>query len=83
MPASSEWYQQALTPPEVIEANLRIGLIPSQDHAQAWIELKDPRTSIVIAQWSCPHVSIRDVRDLVATAADRLVAFLDDEVDPF
>jgi hypothetical protein len=40
----SDWYQQALTPPEVVELRIRIGVIPQTDHAQAlvgWLTMLD------------------------------------------
>lgn len=49
------WYQQSLTPPDVIEVNARFGWIPSTDHAQWLVEVKDPVAGVLIGSWSMPH----------------------------
>lgn len=79
----SEWYQQALTPAEVYECNLRLGLIPESDHAQALVELKDPITGILIAQWSNPHQRLAEWTALLEVATQRARVFIDQSVAPF
>lgn len=80
MPA---WYQQALTPPLVVEANLRIGVIPGEDHTQFLAEVKDPMTGILIAQWSQPSGTCRLLRHDAERAARQLVRLLEEHVGPF
>lgn len=79
----TEWYQQSLTPPEVVECKILIGLIPSSQHAQAMVELSDPTTKILTAQWSSPHVHSDNWMELVETATRKAVQFLADNVEPF
>ena len=78
-----EWYQQALTPPDVLQANVRIGVIPSRDHVQVLAELIDPVSGIQIAQWSSPHRRVIDLHEAVAEAYGKVVAWLDEAIDPF
>lgn len=80
---SEGWYQQALTPPEVFELNIRIGVIPSQDHVQALVELKDPMTGVLIGQWSWPHTTLRRQADAIDWAAEKARAALADQSEPF
>lgn len=79
----SSWYQQTLTPPEVLEINVRVGLIPSQDHAQVLAEIKDPRTGILIGQWSHPHVGLSGLPEVLDTLPRRLVGWVDEHASPF
>lgn len=77
------WYQQALTPPEVIECNVRIGVIPTEDHVQVLVELKDPTTGVLVGQWSRPHAPLRELLDAVEWAAVKARAALTDHCEPF
>ena len=79
----TNWYQQALTPPDVLEINLRVGVIPSQDHVQVLAEMKDPTTGVLVAQWSMPHTTMRGVVDVLDHARRRIDAWLADAVEPF
>lgn len=79
----TEWYQQSLTPPEVMELHLRIGLIPSAQHAQALVELSDPVTKILTAQWSSPHVHSDNWQQLLEAALAKATQFLADNLEPF
>lgn len=80
---SAEWYQQSLTPPEVIEVRLRLGVVPERDHVQALVELIDPMTGIQIAQWSAPHVPVDRWMDLLEEAAAKARQQLGDALEPF
>lgn len=80
---SEQWYQQALTPPEVVEGHLRLGLIPSTDHVQALVEVKDPITGILIATWSAPHERLANFAPMAQLAADKLVDLLSSHLEPF
>jgi hypothetical protein len=77
------WYQQSLTPPRVVEVNVRLGIIPEQDHAQVLAEMKDPTTGILIAQWSRPHVGLRNVWSALDEAVRQAGLWMADELDPF
>lgn len=79
----TDWYQQALTPPEVLECRIRIGLVPERDHAQAMVELVDPITSIQVAQWSAPHVHIDSWLALLDEAAAKARQYIGDHIEPF
>lgn len=79
----TEWYQQALTPPRVLQINVRIGVIPEQDHVQGLVELIDPTTGIQIAQASQPHRTLLQLDEVLAWAHGRAKAWLDAEIDPF
>lgn len=79
----TEWYQSALTPPEVLEVNLRIGVIPSTDHVQVLVELKDPMTGILIAQRSTHHTDLRRMSGVVHAYMDTALGWLYDSSEPF
>lgn len=79
----NEWYQQALTSPTVLEVNIRIGVIPDQDHAQVLAEMKDPTTGVLLAQWSTPHSSMRDVWRGIERAMEKATEWLADAAEPF
>lgn len=80
---SDEWYQQTLTSPEVLEVNIRVGVIPSVDHVQVLAEMKDPRTGVLLAQWSSPHGTMHGLSRLLDNARGRVDAWLADAVEPF
>lgn len=79
----TEWWQEALLKPEVVEATLKVGLIPSQDHAQLWWEIKDPTTAVLIASASVPHVRIAHLPAQAVAVVDRWMERLLLEVEPF
>lgn len=79
----TDWYQQALTLPDVLECNLRIGLIPVQRHAQALVELRDPITNVLVAQWSNPHVHSDNWQQLLEAATEKMSQYIGDHVNPF
>lgn len=80
---STSWYQQALTPHTVLECNIRVGLIPEQDHAQWLVELKDPLTGILLAQESCPHFRVAQLPEQLAEALRRAQRLCMDAAEPF
>lgn len=80
---ADEWYQQALTPPDVLEVNLRVGLIPSQDHLQVLAEMKDPTTGVLVAQWSMPHTTMRELPRALERAVEKIDGWLADACEPF
>lgn len=81
--AQSDWYQQSLTPPEVIEFRLRLGFIPDRDHLQVLVEALDPITGAQIGQASIPHARIAEFPDRLDWAVARLTAWITEHVNPF
>lgn len=79
----NDWYQQVLTPPVVVEVNVRIGVIPSEDHAQALVEVKDPTTGVLLGQWSAPHSRLRDMQTLVDWMCAKTLGALEEFCEPF
>lgn len=79
----TDWYQQTLTPPEVIECKILIGLVPSSQHAQAMVELSDPVTKVLTAQWSSPHVHSDNWLDLIQAAVAKATQYIADAHEPF
>lgn len=79
----SDWYQQSLTPPEVIECRVRIGLVPERNHVQAMVELVDPMTSVQIAQWSAPHVQMDGWLTLFDEALAKAREYIGASIEPF
>lgn len=79
----TEWYQQALTPPEVIQVTLRIGIIPDVDHAQVMVEAVNPVTSVQIAAWSSPHGSAANWQDMLEEAVTKAREYLGVSIEPF
>lgn len=80
---SDSWYQQALRPPAVFELNVRLGLIPEEDHAQALVELKDPISGALLGQWSAPHETLRGYPQLLHWAVSQAVQAVDELLDTF
>lgn len=83
MAEDTSWYQQALTPPDVFQIDVRIGCIPETDHVQALVELKDPTTGILLAQASYPHAGIGQHHVVVEWAMARALVLLEDVLSPF
>lgn len=77
------WYQQAMTPPLVIEVNVRIGIIPTEDHVQVLAEAKDPTNGVLIAQWAMPRTSMRNLPHAISEACTRAQTMADEIVEPF
>jgi len=82
MPAS-DWYQQVLTPPDVFEVRIRLGVVPETDHAQCLVEIFDPVTGVQMGMKSCPHDSIANVAGLLRWAQYVAVEWVDERVEPF
>lgn len=80
---TTEWYQQALTAPEVIQCKILVGLVPSSDHAQAQVELSDPVTGVLTAQWSSPHVHSDNWQQLLEAATEKARQYIADTHNPF
>lgn len=81
--ATSDWYQQVLTPPEVVELRIRLGLIPSTDHCQVLVELFDPVSGVQQAQASIPHERIAQWPHLLDWARGKADEWVAEAVEPF
>jgi hypothetical protein len=79
----SDWYQQSLLTVEVVEARIRLGIIPERSHAQVMVEVLDPTTGILIAQWSRPSGDAATWYDLLDEAVQKTHERLGDLIDPF
>lgn len=77
------WYQQALTPPSIVELRLMVGVITEQDHVQALVEAVEQPSGIQIAQWSCPHASMAQLLPTLERAVVELYEQLKQTVEPF
>lgn len=81
--AQSDWYQQVLTPPEVLELRFRLGLVPETDHAQAMLELLDPITGVLQATASVPHDRLANWPALWDWARSKADDWLTESLEPF
>lgn len=66
------WQMRLFDEHPVWEATLRVGLIPTHNHAQVQIELHDPRTKVLAAMKSWPSVQ----PDALPQILDRALADL-------
>jgi hypothetical protein len=83
MTKSADWYQQSLTPPEVVEVRIRLGLITETDHAQCLVEIFDPITGVQIGQASIPHDRVQNWPIMLDWARSRADEWIRETVDPF
>lgn len=72
------WTQLHIVPPAIYECRLRIGTIPSVDHAQIQYEVWDPSSKALHAMASCPAMGIGDVERLAPEWLDLLLVALED-----
>lgn len=79
----SNWYQPSLLKVEVIEARVRLGLVPERDHAQVMVEILDPTTSALVANWSTHHAALVEWPRLLEEAVQKVNEYLGDAIDPF
>lgn len=79
----ADWYQETLLPPEIIEARIRIGVVPSSDHVQWQIELLDPLSGILTASESQPHATLTQLPEALADIMRRTLRLLDTAAGPF
>lgn len=80
---AAEWYQQSLTPPEVIEVRARLGIVAETDHLQAIVEVFDPMTGVLIGQTSCPHAPIRQMGTVIEWMSSAIRRMAEDNTEPF
>lgn len=79
----SSWYQQSLLSIEVVEVKIRLGLVPERDHAQVMVEVLDPISGRLIAQWSRPSAAVAQWPDLLQEAIGKTNEYLEAEINPF
>lgn len=79
----SEWYQQALVSPTVLEVNIRVGVIAEQDHVQVLAEMKDPTTGVLLAQWARHHVTMHGLAQALVDAMAHANGWIAAAVEPF
>lgn len=82
MPAD-KWFQQVLLAEEVIEVRIRIGFIPSRDHAQWMVEVVDPTTERLMDAMSRPHMSLQRWEVEGPAMWKIFRSLVDDLVEPF
>lgn len=83
MATDLSWYQESLLTHEVLEARLRIGLIPAENHAQLQWEIFDPRTRVVVGMSSKPHVRMPTWPQMALGLFDDLVIATESLLGPF
>ena len=74
--------QTVLWPPLAIEINVRVGLIPSEDHLRWMIEMKDPGTHELLALRSAWARRISEVGYWPTQLAREIEAMLPAVLDP-
>lgn len=79
----TDWWQETLFAPEVIEVNLRFGVIRERDHVQWMIEAKDPTTGVQLAQVSNPHGTFAEFVRHLEDATARFKIEVHALVNPF
>lgn len=80
---ASDWYQQVLTPPEVVEVRIRLGLVPETDHAQVLVEIFDPVTGVQQGMKSIPHDRLANYSHLLKWATDVAEEWVASTIEPF
>lgn len=81
--SEQEWYQMVLTPPDVVEVRIRVGLVPETDHAQVMVEMFDPVTKVQMAQASVPHERLANYPALLAWAVGKVLDWISEQIEPF
>jgi len=79
----NSWEQGALFAGATVEVILRVGIVPSVDHAQFQLEVVDPRSHELLAMRSWPHVPFVDLPDMMAVIIDELSREIWDRSGPF
>lgn len=78
-----DWYQQVLTPPDVLEATVKIGVLPGEDHVQTYWEVKDPTTGVLLAAGSVHRATLHGMHGAIERAVRKVQQALADHVEPF
>lgn len=77
------WEQLPMFPGEPVEIILRVGLMPSSNHAQMQLERHDGALRTLSLLESRPHVAIEDALDEIEHWVGRLRAVMRATVEPF
>lgn len=78
-----EWTQLSLLPYEVVEIDLRIGVVPESDHLQWQITVRDPAAGALLGMLSSPAVSASQWRRQLAAITSALEQIYENHVSPF
>ena len=70
-------------PPDAVEITISLGFVPSGDHAQWQVEVKDPATGQLLALASRPHLSMARMMDTLEEASREAIARMFEFVAPF
>lgn len=79
----TDWYQTSLLQRDVIECRIRLGFVPETDHVQAQVEVFDPTTGVIIAQWACPHSGLSQWLALLEEATAKARGYIAQTIEPF
>lgn len=80
---SKDWAQTTLLGVEVIEVTIKLGMIPARDHVQAWIEVKDPTTDVLLAQASIPHRKVENLEHTLVWIVEKARKMIEESTSPF
>lgn len=80
-----EWIQTVLVPPAVIEVQVRLGMIPTENHLRWQIEVLDPSTSELLALATRPACALVELEEELRTVVARLMRLFGPllDLDPF
>lgn len=81
--ARSKWAQLSMLPPPVVEITLKVGVIRTEDHVQAQIEVIDATTGGLIGLVSWPHFSLPDFEERMREIGQSLTETLREHTGPF
>lgn len=79
----AQWFEQVLFASEVVEINVRIGLIRDRQHGQWLVEVKDPTDGRLIDMQSCPHFDLARWGEVMAEVASEIRQAVGDQIQPF
>lgn len=83
IPPSVQWVQLTIEPPPVIEVFLKVGIVPSSEHAQIQIEARDVTRGDLIAMTSWPHVELSQLDARLPDALAELITLVAGFSGPF
>lgn len=79
----TDWYQQVLTTPEIVEVRIRLGIVMEADHVQVMVEMFDPVTKVQQAIASIPHDRIANWDKLLDWARSKADDWIAHTIEPF
>jgi hypothetical protein len=77
------WEQLSLLPYEVVEIELRVGIVVESDHLQWQFTVRDPAAKTLLGMLSSPHVSLASWPRHARTIASQLEELIGNNVHPF